>query len=163
MFEEASNIIQLYILLLMNDDIKQYFIYVEDEYKRFGLNFNPNSIGLSVNKVQFFRETKSFSYQCISGNDIFKNIFKIESIENFRYEDFFPQQSESKFDWSVILGHAAEFYSISFFYCHSVVLSRWFKCMIIAPKKGIALISFEDITDEKNNEISENLLRYQNQ
>lgn len=147
----------------MNNEISQYLIYIEDEYKRFGLNFNANTIGLSINKVQFFRDSKTFAYDCIAGNDIFKNIFNIETTENFRYENFFPQQTESKFDWSVILGHAAEFYSTSFFYCHSIVLNRWFKCMIISPKKGIALISFEDITNEKNKEIGENVIRFQHQ
>jgi len=133
----------------MPQSLHEYVSVIEEEFKRLGLFYNAHVAGLALHRVQFQRESKSFSYQCTEANDLFRKILSITNIADFRYESIFPyEEGTSRFDWSIVLGHAGEFYSTSYFYCYSPLLNKWIRFLIVGPKKGLALVAAEDITQK---------------
>jgi len=131
----------------MEDSIQEYVPIIEEEFKRLGLFYNPHASGLALHRVQFHRDTKTFTYQCTEANELFRRIFSISDLADFRYESIFPyEEGTSRFDWSIVLGHAGEFYSTSYFYCYSTLLNKWIRFLVIGPRRGVALVAAEDIT-----------------
>jgi hypothetical protein len=55
----------------MEDSIQEYVPIIEEEFKRLGLFYNPHASGLALHRVQFHRDTKTFTYQCTEANEIF--------------------------------------------------------------------------------------------
>ncbi|MGC8803873.1 MAG: hypothetical protein ACP5PS_08925 [Bacteroidales bacterium] len=133
----------------MLESLQHFVPYIEEEYKRLGLFYNAHAAGLALHRVQFLRDSKSFSYQCVEADELFKRLMAVTTLDNFRYEVIFPQEDgSSRFDWSIVLGHANEFYSTSYFYCFSPILQKWIRFLVIGPKKGLALVAVEDITQK---------------
>jgi hypothetical protein len=80
---------------------------------------------------------------------MFKKLLGITDFQNFRYEQVFPEEEGApRFDWSVVLGHAGEFYSTSYFYSYSTILNRWIRFLVVGPQRGMALVAAEDITQK---------------
>lgn len=133
----------------MSDSLQEFVPFIEEEYKRLGLFYNAHAAGLALHRVHFQRDSKTFSYQCTEADTLFQKLMSINTIENFRYETVFPnEEGSSRFDWSIVLGHAGEFYSTSYFYCYSPLLNKWIRFLIVGPKKGLALVAVEDITQK---------------
>ncbi len=132
----------------MEDNIKQYIPIIEEEYRRLGLFYNVYAAGIALQVIEFYKESKTFNYHFVEADDHFKRLLNITNIENFKYEQFFPIEGSGKFDWNVVLGHSGVFYSTSYFYCYSEVLSKWFRFLVICPKKNYVLTVVEDITQQ---------------
>jgi hypothetical protein len=138
----------------MAEIIDNYRNLIEEEYNQLGLIYNFYAIGMVLHRIQFVRETKTFQYFSVEANEQFKKLLSIQSLDNFKYEDIFPDNRENKFDWSTILGYAGEFYSTAFYYCYSELLQKWFRFLVICPCKGYTLVAIEDITSEKEGKAS---------
>ncbi len=134
----------------------EYYDIIEDELNRFGIFFNPTKMGIALHEVRYDKVSKTFSYSCVDADENFKKILSLSSIENIRYDEIFPQDKENKFDWSIVMGHSSEFFSMSKYYCYSDILKRWISFLVISPKKGYVLLVAEDITDKKINKTQNN-------
>lgn len=145
----------------MDKDLSKYKTIIEDALNYYRLPLSGKARGLALHKIIYKEAEKKFDYECISADPVYLSFLNLEQIEpgKIRYAEIFPENKETKFDWSAMLGHIATFQSLSKFYCFSEQTLKWYKFVAVSPEKDLALLIAEDITGEKEQEIAQNIAR----
>lgn len=145
----------------MDKDLSKYKDIIEAAYTYYRLPISGIQRGIALHSVKFNDATKKFEYECISADPAFLKLLNKENtiLGDIKYAEIFPEDKETKFDWSAMLGHIAKFQSLTKFYCFSGHTSKWYKFLAVSPESGYAILVVEDITGEKEQEIAQNLAR----
>lgn len=142
----------------MINELEKYNNQIDEVLRRYGINVALPHLGVALHKITFDHEKKVFDYECVEINNEFKSILNIvdDNLKLLRYQELFPENKESKFDWSVLIGHIGEFQSLTKYYCYSELLKKWFRFIALSPEKGYTLLVAEDISNSKEVEIQAN-------
>ena len=143
----------------MVSEIDSYKPIIEETLRKFDCKSPMNLYGIAYHKIYVDGSGAPSDYEFNEVDDKFKELFSVnqDQLGKFRYENIFPENKETKFDWVAALGQAAIFDGRSKFYSHSATLNKWFSVFSFGPKKGYAFFIFEDISNAKALEIQKNL------
>ena len=143
----------------MVGEIDSYKPIIEETLRKFDCKSPMNSYGIAYHKIYVDGSGAPSDYEFDEVDDKFKELFGVnpDQLGKFRYENIFPENKETKFDWVATLGQAAIFDGRCKFYSHSATLNKWFLVFSFGLKKGYAFLIFEDISDAKALEIQKNL------
>ena len=139
----------------MANELETYYSEIINSIKQLGIDTNPEKLGIAMHRVYVNGSGSASDYELTEINDTFTTLIGVpkEKISGFRYSNIFSENTDSKFDWVEVLGQAGMTEARTKFYFFSDVINKWFSILAFSPKKGYAVLVFQDITAIKTEEI----------
>ena len=139
----------------MANELEAYKQSIEKMASDLGFGNPGASFGIALHRVYVDGAGNASDYELCDVNDIFLEILGLNRnhLSGLRYADLFPENKETKFDWTSVLGNTSISEARTKFSIHSDITNKWYNMMSFCPKKGYALLILEDITAQKKKEI----------
>ena len=139
----------------MANELETYYSDISKSIIQLGIDTNPEELGIAMHRVYVNGSGSASDYELTEINDTFSILIGVpkEKISGFRYSNIFPENTDSRFDWVEVLGQAGMTEARTKFYFFSEIVKKWFSILAFSPKKGYAVLVFQDITSSKIEEI----------
>jgi len=139
----------------MANELETYYADISETIVHLGFDANPEKLGIAMHRVYVNGSGSASDYELTEINETFSSLIGVakDKISGFRYSTIFPENTDSKFDWIEVLGQAGMTEARTKFYFFSEIIKKWFSILAFSPKKGYAVLVFQDITSCKIEEI----------
>jgi hypothetical protein len=139
----------------MANELEAYQQSIDKMATDLGFGSPGAPLGIALHRVYVDGAGNASDYELSDVNDQFLEILGLNRnhLSGLRYADLFPENKETKFDWTSVLGNSSISEARTKFSIHSEITNKWYSMMSFSPKKGYALLIVEDITSQKLKEI----------